>query len=340
MASVKSALGAALLVSLIALGPLFAAEGPLLESLEEFRAPSGILRASPSEEGFLLEVMLLEMDLRLLLDQREAFDGLADLLDRYFRSPLGVYYIALDSDMEPLAWENRTALDLMACRIFLKAGRKWPQSPYRAKALGLAGQILRYDVMDGLLTEGLRWKERSWQFHSVYSPQPLLKLSSVDLSLLLELQGLSAPWAPVVQRSLGLLMAGAGGEGIQEGYDLKRRRYTGQIKESFQFLVTLCHLTDGGFVPQRAVEGLRRKASMAPLALAPSVGQGAMAALVLSLSGERGLALEVMAALRARFASQEGALLAPAGEMPSIRDNLIYLIVSERLAQPDEGPSS
>lgn len=315
----------------------------LMSSIEGFRVESGFLRTTSTSDEFSIDVLLLEMKLRLVRGEQNQFDHLFLLMKRYFLSPLGVTYRKLKRDLTPAVYENSTLDDLNACKLLLDAEERWPGKNYGKTAQKLAERILHYDVREGLLVDGTSWKERSWHFHSVYGPKPVLSLCTVDMRLLLKLQTLFPLWGPVVQRSLGVLMAGCGGPLPQQGYNLEKHSYTGPVDDDYQYLMTLVHLADGGFAPRTAVENLRRMVLKDPFKLPmskrDSIAVGVLSAIVLDANGDRDLARAVLKALVSRFSIERNygsGLLGTFNTNVSVRDNLLYLLACERFEQDDK----
>ncbi len=309
------------------------AEASVESALEECRSPEGILPEVPGRRTFSSDVVVQEMKLRLLQGDRVRFDKLCAILVRYFQSPLTLLYTRLDSSLKPLAWENSTGVDLQACRVLLDAAVLWNEESYHAKALKIAGRILRHNVYHDVLIDGATWKERVSQIYSIYEPSYFLNLSIVDVQLLLKLQSLMPRWEPVAQRSLGILLAGSGGEKPRQNYNVEKRHYTSTDVTSTEYMWMMVHLIDGGFVPLRSMDRLLELIGGDPGALVKSenasVASAALAAYVLARTGRHDLSRRTLEAMEAQFGS--GGLLCDPGKPVSVFDNLLYLSIKEML---------
>ncbi|MBP3837344.1 MAG: hypothetical protein J6E31_09655, partial [Pyramidobacter sp.] len=101
------------------------------EALEACRAENGLLPDVPGGDSYSAEVLLVEMRLRLLRNDRERFDALYKLMVKHFQSPLLLLYPRLDASLRPTAWSNQTGIDLLACRVLLDAAERWNAPAYR-----------------------------------------------------------------------------------------------------------------------------------------------------------------------------------------------------------------
>lgn len=274
------------------------------------------------------------MKLRLIQDDRERFDTLYKLLTKYFQSPLTLLYTRLDASLKPVAWENSTGTDLQACRVLLDAAAKWKNWEYQERALKIAGRILRHNVRHGILINGAAWKERVSRIYSLYEPALFLNLSIIDVQLLLRLQSLLPVWEPVVQRALGILLAGSGGKPPRQHYNVEKKRYTHADQTSTEYLWIMVHMIDGGLVPIGSMDSLMKRAGGDPANLVKTgkvtVASGALTAYIFAKTGHHAASQRILTAMEAHFADENGLLCDP-GKPASLGDNLLYLFVKEVL---------
>lgn len=310
-------------------------------SIEQYRHMSGLLRdaASPlGEATYSADVLVRDMELSVELNQRERFDVLYRNLQRSFLSPLGLMYCRLDSSFKPLEWKNSSAIDLQCIRVLLDATHKWHNSAWKTTALTMARSLLNYNTYRGILVAGTWWKERSWQFFSIYGPQHTVALASLDVELMRRLQEFMPQWEAVALRSLGILAAGCVGYQVQTVYEVGQGHYDRRVADPDGHLLALFQIAKAGLWPREALAATREKIRTSPFSLgteAPaSVMTGALAAQLLFESGDSVLARSVMNVLERRFSSEYrlgSGLLGEVGRPVSLSGNLLYLVMNNRL---------
>ena len=309
------------------------------EALEACRAESGLLPDVPGGDSYSAEVLLFEMRLRLLRNDRERFDALYKLMVKHFQSPLLLLYPRLDASLRPTAWSNRTGIDLLACRVLLDAAERWNAPAYREHAARAARRILRFNVYRDVLINGASWKERRSGIFTLYDPSHQISLSSVDVRALQQLQELMPRWEPVAQRCLGILLASSDTREHHLVYDVDKRTYSQSSDGFVGELWIMTHLLDGGLAPLRSLDRLARLVEDDRHVLSRgkygSLTASILGGYVLGRAGYSSDSHRVFLALDEEFGLGENLLHAP-DSPPGIADNLLYLLVRERLKDPDE----
>lgn len=308
-------------------------------ALEACRSENGLLPDRPGGDTYSSEVVVRELRLRLLQNDRERFEALYRLTVKHFQSPLMLLYRQLDASLQPVAWEDRTATDLQFCRVLLDAAERWDEPRYRERALKTAGRMLRFNVYRNVLINGASWKERESGIFSIYEPSHRLSLGAVDVKALLQLQSFSSQWEPVAQRCLGILLAGSGAQTLRLAYDVDKRSYVDSQDGSLDALLIMANLLDGGLVPlhsmDRLVERLRAEPACFVEGEQASLAAASLGAYVLAQAGRAAESRQVFLLLEEQFGAGGDLLRAP-GQPPSILHNLMYLIVREIL-EPERG---
>ena len=304
------------------------------EALEACRVESGLLPDFPGGASYSADVLLCELRLRLLRGEKEKFDALLALMKKHFQSPLLLLYPRLDAELTPEKFENRSGLDLLACRLLLDASRRWGDPDYRELALRMARRVLRFNVYHNALVDGASWKERKSGIFTLYGAEHEISLSSIDVRALLLLAELQPQWEAVAQRCLGILLAGGAGEDLRLVYNLDKRRYVSGNGSLVAHLRVMTHLLDGGYVPMRSVERLARSVNEDVYCLARgehgSLAASILGGYVLGRAGRFGQSHRVFLSLDEEYGIGEN-LLHAVGQQPSIYDNLLYLTVKELL---------
>jgi hypothetical protein len=311
------------------------ARASVVEALEPCRTEAGLLPDMPGG-GYSAQVLADEMKLRLLLDEKDAFAKLYQLMVKYFQAPMLLLYRRLDASLKPTAYENDIAVELQMCRVLLEASRRWQITGYRDYALKKAARLLRYNVYRSVLINSASWKERPSEIYSIYEPSHILDLASVDVQALQILKSeMPERWVSVAQRCLGILLAGSGSDEPQLCYDVDRQSYVFK-KDSLAELKIMENLVDGGLVPLHSMDRLIARLKADPKCLATgedgSLAASALAGYVLSRAGFTLEAHGVFAALEETFGTGEEGLLHAPGKEPSIPENLIYMIEMAKLA--------
>lgn len=322
-----------LLILLLAL--CVPAHASLTDVLELYRTESGLLPDMPGG-GFSSRVLADEMKLRLLLDEKEAFDRLYRLMVKYFQSPMMLLYRRLDSALKPAVYENDIAVELQVCRVLLEASRKWQIPVYRQYALKKAGRLLRYNVYRSVLINSASWKERPSGIHSIYEPSHVLDLASVDVQALQLLKAeMPERWESVAQRCLGILLAGSGADEPQLCYDVDRQSYISK-DDPLAVLKIMENLVDGGLVPLHSMERMTERLRTDPKFLAEgeqgSLAVSAVAGYVLSRAGFTAEARRVFDALDETYGIGSDGASRPQNSEPPVAEKLIYLIEIAKLA--------
>lgn len=303
-------------------------------ALEACRAENGLLPDRPGGSTYSSEVLVRELRLRLLQNDRERFDTLYQLAVKYFQSPLMLLYRQLDASLKPVAWENHTATDLQFCRALLDADELWNEPRYRERALKTAGRMLRFNVYRSVLINGASWKERKSGIFSIYEPNHRLSLAVVDVRALQQLQSFSSQWESVAQRCLGILLAGSGSQTPRLSYDVDKRSYVDAKEGTLDALLIMANLLDGGLVPLHSMEWLLEKLHAEHACLLKreevSLAVASMSAYVLARAGHPAESHQIFLLLEGQFGG-DGELLHVPGHEPLILHNLMYLIVREIL---------
>ncbi len=315
-----------LLLAIFALcAPAFAG---IEEALESCRSADGLLPDTPGGT-YSSRVLVQEMHLRLLRDDRESFSTLYGLMRKYFQSPLMLLYRQLDADLKPVAYENSMAADLQVCRLLLEAAARWDVPDYKVHALKMARRILRFNVYRDVLVNSASWKERRSGINSIYEPSHILDLSGVDIQALHLLQSEMPEWEPVAQRCLGILLAGSGENTLRLRYNVERKTYLGFDSDSDDALRIIVNLLDGGLVPLRPMERLILKLRLEPRCFArgdlASLSASTLCGYVMARTGHFFQSQQVFKFLEESFASD--GLYAEPGKEPSVSDNLLYLTI-------------
>ncbi len=319
----------ALLALFVLCAPAFAG---IEEALEACRSAEGLLPDSPGGT-YSSHVLVQEMHLRLLQNDKEAFATLYSAMRKYFQSPLMLLYRQLDADLKPVAYENSMAADLQACRLLLEAASRWDMPDYKVHALKMARRILRFNVYRDVLVNSASWKERRSGINSIYEPSHILDLSGVDIQALHLLQSEMPEWEPVAQRCLGILLAGSGENTLRLRYNVERKKYLGFDDDSHDALRIIVNLVDGGLVPLRPMERLMVKLRLEPSCFArgelASLSASSLCSYVMSRTGHFFQSRQVFKSLEESFAT-DGLYTEP-GKEPSISDNLLYLTIRQIL---------
>lgn len=305
-------------------------------ALEACRAENGLLPDSPGGGAYSAEVLVREMRLCVLRDDRERFDALYRLMTKHFQSPLLLLYPRLNAALRPTVRANQTGVDLLLCRVLLDAAVQWDAPEFRAHARRASQRILRFNVYQGALSTGASWKERASGFFTLYGPSHVIALDTVDIRALQQLQELSGSWEAVAQRCLGILLAGSDTRERRFIYDLDKRAYLPSSGGAVTELWIMTHLVEGGLAPLRSLERLRKHVSGDPLAFARGEN-GSLTAAVLGgyVLGRAGFLDEARKVFLALAEMAGGGLLRREGHAPSVSDTLLYLTALELLGLDD-----
>ncbi len=298
------------------------------EALEACRSAEGLLPDTPGGQ-YSSRVLVQEMRLRLLQDDKESFATLYGLMRKYFQSPLMLLYRQLDADLKPVAYENSMAADLQVCRLLLEAAARWDVPEYKVHALKMARRILRFNVYRDVLVNSASWKERKYGINSIYEPSHILDLSGVDIQSLQLFQSEMPEWEPVAQRCLGILLAGSGENTLRLRYNVEKKTYLGFDGDSNDALRIIVNLLDGGLVPLRPMDRLIVKQRLEPSCFArgelASLAASSLCGYVMARTGHFFQSRQVFKFLEESFATD--GLYGESGKEPSISDNLLYLTI-------------
>lgn len=329
----KKALCLCVMILFLACG----ARASVEDALEAVRAENGLLPDAPGGDSYSAVVLLREMRLRLLKNERERFDVLFALMKKHFQSPLLLLYPKLDASLRPVKYENDAGTDLQTYRLLLDASERWNEPAYHAHARALARRILRFNVYHDSLINGTSWKERRSGIFTLYEPSHQISLASIDVRALQRLQESSPKWEAVAQRCLGILLAGSDTRSHRLVYDLEKRAYSSPSGDVTGELWVMTHLLDGGLSPLRAIAELADRVDADPSCLATgedgSLTASILGGYVLERAGFAAQAHRVFLALDETWGLGENLLHAP-DAAPCIADNLLWLTVRELLKKP------
>jgi len=225
------------------------------------RAPCGLLYTNTEERSFLSESVGLEMLVSVNAGDRRSFDRQMEMVKTRFLGPLGLMYWKLKENMEPDEPWNASLDDLRVARALILAHGLWGGQAYLDLALSIGEAVLEYNVTDNVLVDGCSWKKGVTGKFKVADTYETSTLAYVDV-LAMELLAKHDPrWTPVMQRSWGVLAAGVSGRDLPMWlYDTGESMYDDDSPEDeiIGKMMALSYMAEGGFLPLRAAEHVRR----------------------------------------------------------------------------------
>ncbi|EEX48874.1 hypothetical protein JonanDRAFT_0482 [Jonquetella anthropi DSM 22815] len=293
---------------------------PLEEAVESYRNNSGLLCDRQAGEMFT-RTLALDMIYQAQCGRREAYEKLEKFLLGAFRSPLGLVYHSLDKAFQPMGQESWLADNMTACRALAEGYGRWGGQERKAATLSIGRSVLKYLRHRGKFAQSVSWRDPIWGVHLIDrgAEAPLFLL---DVAVMDRLSRWDEAWKQQAQKSLGELAAGC----VVPWQDEKTPQ------NGREYLLPLVYLTEMGFLPLRGLEEFRLRLREWPYALVegaePSVGIGALCAVLYCMAGSEQQAGALLDAMTRRFSSGRvtSGLLAGAGQKPSLDDNLLFLI--------------
>ena len=324
-------------ITLIALcAPARAAGNAVEDALECHRTEIGLIPDAPlsAEKTYSAEVLVQEMQLRYLQDDRERFDALYALMKKHFRSRLMLLYRRLDAYLTPTECENSVRTDLRACALLMRAGEEWGRPEYTRDGLKAAGRIRKFNVYRDVITHGASWTENRSGIFRINRISHTLRLSDIDIGALQELRERLREWEEVTQRSLGILIAASSDGKAKSAYAIDRRRYEDGNGDATDELLIAYNLTLGGIVPLSTLEDITERLAAAPDLYTAgenaSLRAAALAVATLHASGKEDMARALAGRVEKGLATDMG-LLCEKGGTPSAYDNLLWLTVRQTI---------